>query len=223
MRSSSTPQNQSVPDDLNLVDRMLAGDESAFESFFEGYFPALFRFTLSRVKDQDLARELVQSTLCKAIQAIHRFRREAPLSSWVFTICRNEISAHFRRLKRQPPPVEIVEEVAEIQEALNSFGATIDDPDRALQRKELARQVHGVLDRLPPRHGLALEWKYLEGLSVKEIALRLNVGPKAAESLLGRARKAFVEIFSGFGSRKSSNISLFPSAYAPHNKAVSHE
>ena len=220
MRNSPVPKNSVLPDDQTLVDRMLVGEEEAFDSFFEGYFPALFRFTLARVNDQDLARELVQSTLCNAIKSMHKFRREAPLSSWIFTICRNEISAHFRRLKRQPPPVEIVEEVAEIQEALNNFGVSFDAPDKALQRKELARQVHGALDQLPPRHGLALEWKYLEGRSVKEIALRLNVGPKAAESLLGRARKAFADIFSGCAQNPIGKTSIFPTASSPRQGGI---
>jgi RNA polymerase sigma-70 factor (ECF subfamily) len=53
-----------------------------------------------------------------------------------------------------------------------------------------------TLDCLPPWYGDALEWKYIHGLSVKEIAERLNLGSKAAESLLTRARKAFREGFA---------------------------
>jgi DNA-directed RNA polymerase specialized sigma24 family protein len=56
-----------------------------------------------------------------------------------------------------------------------------------------------VLDQLPTRYGDALEWKYGEGLSVKEIATRLGVGPKAAESLLTRARQAFRDAFATVG------------------------
>jgi RNA polymerase sigma-70 factor (ECF subfamily) len=44
---------------------------------------------------------------------------------------------------------------------------------------------------LPQRYGDVLEWKYIDGLEVAEIARRLEVGPKAAESVLGRARAAF--------------------------------
>jgi DNA-directed RNA polymerase specialized sigma24 family protein len=56
--------------------------------------------------------------------------------------------------------------------------------------------VRLTLDQLPARYGDALEWKYVEGLSVKEIAVRLGVGPKAAESLLTRARQAFRDAFA---------------------------
>ncbi len=187
------------PGDRALAERMLAGDEEAFESFFEAHFPALYRFTLARVKDPELGREIVQSAICNAIANLRKYRGEASLSGWLFTICRHEISAHFRRLQRAPAPVELVEEVPEVRAALDSLTAAVDGPDDALRRKELAQLVHSVLDRLPPRYGRALELKYLEELPVKEIARRLEVGPKAAESLLTRARLAFRDGMAAIG------------------------
>jgi RNA polymerase sigma-70 factor (ECF subfamily) len=65
------------------------------------------------------------------------------------------------------------------------------DPERRLLRGEVARQVHEAVDRLPLRYAQALTWKYSDGLPVTEIARRLGVSAKAAESLLTRAREAF--------------------------------
>jgi DNA-directed RNA polymerase specialized sigma24 family protein len=62
-------------------------------------------------------------------------------------------------------------------------------------RKELSQLVQVALDALPFHYSSALEWKYIEGLSVKEIASRLELGLKAAESLLTRARQAFRDSF----------------------------
>ena len=53
-----------------------------------------------------------------------------------------------------------------------------------------------TLDHLPGRYGDVLEWKYMQGLSVAEIAGRLGIGYKAAESLLTRARAEFRQAFS---------------------------
>ena len=71
-----------------------------------------------------------------------------------------------------------------------------DDPETGFERQELSRLVQVTLDHLPRRYGDALEWKYLDGLPVEEIASRLGVGYKAAESLLARARQAFREGFA---------------------------
>jgi RNA polymerase sigma-70 factor, ECF subfamily len=167
-----------------LVERMLAGDEAAMEEFADSYFSGLYRFALSRLGgDTELTREVVQTTVCKALAKLGTFRGEAPLLGWLCACCRNEIRMGFRSKKRQPRVVELEEDVASDR----------DPPDGALARKEEVRHVHDVLDLLPPRYARALEWKYVERVSVNEIAERLRVGAKAAESLLTRARQAFRE------------------------------
>ncbi|HVG08607.1 MAG TPA: sigma-70 family RNA polymerase sigma factor [Thermoanaerobaculia bacterium] len=167
-----------------LVERMLAGDEAAMEEFADEYFPGLYRFALSRLGgDTELAREVVQTTVCKALAKLGTFRGEAPLLGWLCACCRNEIRMGFRSKKRQPRVVELEEDIASDR----------DPPEGALARKEEVRLVHAALDLLPPRYARALEWKYVERVSVKEIAERLRVGAKAAESLLTRSRQAFRE------------------------------
>ncbi len=197
LRTPTPPELES--DDRALAERMLAGDNEAFEAFFAGHFPALYRFALTRLRDPELTRDIVQSAICKAIAHLRTYRGEATLAAWLFTICRHEISAHFRRSKRAPSAVEMVEEAPEVRAALDSLPASFAGPEKQLQDKELAHFVHATLDRLPPHYGQVLEWKYVDGLPVKEIAQRLQVAPKAAESLLTRARKAFREGFASFG------------------------
>lgn len=183
--------------DKALVKRMLAGQEPAFEEFFSSYFPALFRFALTRLgQDADLAEEIVQATLAKAIQKLSTYRGEAALFTWLCTFCRHEVSGHFERRSRAPEELRLAEDSPEIRAALESLAAVeSEEPEAALRRSEIKRLVQVTLDTLPPRYGSALEWKYIEGLSVKEIAERLGLGPKAAESLLTRARKAFRDGF----------------------------
>jgi RNA polymerase sigma-70 factor (ECF subfamily) len=64
---------------------------------------------------------------------------------------------------------------------------------------DLTRLIQATLDCLPGHYGDVLEWKYVDGLSVDEIAARLAVGPKAAESALTRARNAFREAMQAIG------------------------
>ena len=69
--------------------------------------------------------------------------------------------------------------------------------DRALEqllRRTIVTQV--ALDRLPAKYGNVLEWKYIEGRSVKEISARLNIGQEATQSLLARAKRAFGDVYS---------------------------
>jgi len=188
--------------DRDLVQRMLSGDQQAFQEFFDAHFPGLYRFAMTRLgHDPDVAEEVVQSTLCKVVRKLHTYRGEASLFTWACTFCRWEISAWQSKHGRRGLTVELVEESPEVRAALESLSALdAGGPRERLLRQEVADLVRLTLDQLPRRYGDALEWKYVEGLSVKEIAVRLDVGPKAAESLLTRARQAFRDAFATLAS-----------------------
>jgi RNA polymerase sigma-70 factor (ECF subfamily) len=174
---------------------MLRGDESAFDEFFADHFPRLYRFALVRMHhDHDAAEEVVQATICAAISKLCTYRGEAPLFTWLCTFCRHEISAHYTRLRREPPFSELIDPHPDAMAALESLWMSSEaGPEDLIRQHEVVRLVRDVLDRLPRRYADALEWKYVESLSVGEIAVRLGSTPKAAESLLARARAAFRE------------------------------
>jgi RNA polymerase sigma-70 factor (ECF subfamily) len=197
--------------DLELADRLRAGDEAAFETFFAEYFPRVYRFARSRLGgDDDAAEEVTQTTLVKALVKIGTFRGEAALFTWVCTLCRHEISSWFERTGRSPQ-VSLSDDSSDTRAVLEALAAlSDDDPEREYQRSELSRLVQVTLDHLPSRYGEALMWKYIEGASVGEIGARLGLGYKAAESLLTRARQAFREGFADLARRP-----LRPSSAAP--------
>jgi RNA polymerase sigma-70 factor (ECF subfamily) len=183
------------PDDRELVRRMRAGREEAFEEFFGRYFPGLYRFALARLGEEDAAEEAAQAALARALARLATYRGEAALFTWLCTFCRHEIFGLVEQRRRGGTAVALVEDAPEVRAALELLAGS-SGPDEALGRRETARLVQATLDALPPRYGDALEWKYVEGLSVREIAERLALRPKAAESLLTRAREAFREGFS---------------------------
>jgi len=175
-----------------MVRQMIAGDEAAFERFSDDYIPPLYRFATRRLRgDSELVRDVVQSTLCQVIEKLVSFRGEAALMTWLCAVCRNEIAGHFRRSKKRAGEVEFREDEDLIGVSIALGDGGIDGPERAALRSEVHELVHDALDALPPHYGKALEWKYLDNVPVKEIAQRLGMGSKAAESLLTRAREAF--------------------------------
>ena len=178
-----------------LVRRMLGGDEGAFDEFFADYFPRLFRFAVLRLRDPDAAEDIVQTSLIAAVRHLGSWRGEASLFTWLCTICRREIAAWQKRTARRVI-VSIEDDDPSLRAALDSIGAAADAPDARLARADTGRTVQLALDHLPPRYSRALEWKYLEELSVDDIAGRLQCTPKAAESLLTRARGAFRDAFA---------------------------
>jgi RNA polymerase sigma-70 factor (ECF subfamily) len=185
-------------DDKRLVKQLVAGDERAFDRFFEENFARLYRFAIARLRDDsEGAREVVQITLTRAVRKMHTYRAESALFTWLCAICRNEISDWLSRQGRYQEHIVLVEDLPEVRAAIDSFQAPMaDSPERHYQRAETLRLIQVALDRLPPKYGDVLEWKYVEGRTVKEIAARLNIGTEATQSLLARAKRAFADVYS---------------------------
>jgi RNA polymerase sigma-70 factor (ECF subfamily) len=191
--SESIPQ---IEQDRSLAAKVAAGDQGAFDVFFREYFPRLFRFTLTRVdNNEELAEEIVQRTMCIVVRKMGSYRGEALLFTWLCQICRNETSAVFRQRNLELHEDIPIEDHPAVQAALESVAADDGRPETSQRRDEIANFVRVTLEHLPANYASALEMKYVRGCSVREIADSLSVGEKAAESILSRARVAFRERF----------------------------
>lgn len=181
--------------DRVVARRILGGDEEAFRELFDRFFPRLYRFALARLDgDRETAQDIVQQTFCNAIERLDAYRGEAALYTWFCQICRNALADHFRRRGRGAARVVLLEDQPNMRAILEAMTAPAQDsPEVGLWRSQVHRVVQAVVDGLPEHYGDVLEWKYIDGLSVREIAGRLGQSPKAAESLLARARAAFRE------------------------------
>lgn len=185
-------------DDKRLVKQLLGGDERAFDRFFDENFSRLYRFALTRLSDDpDAAREIAQITLSKAVRKLQTYKGEAALFTWLCSICRNETSDWLAREGRYREHIVLTEDLAEVRAAVESLQESDRlGPEKQYRRAELLRLIQVALDDLPPKYGDVLEWKYIEGHSVREIAARLNIGTEAAQSLLARARRAFADVYT---------------------------
>ncbi len=188
-------KSSGIHTDKRLAERMLGGEEAAFRLFFSTYFPRLFRFALYRVDgDEAQAEDIVQNTLYKAIDKLDTYRGEAALFTWLCTFCRHEISAWLKKKNRNQ--VDLIEDSPMIRATLESLTDPAATPELEANRLDLARLIKVTMDSLPSAYADALEWKYIDGLSVAEIGDRQGRGHKAAESLLNRAREAFRDGFT---------------------------
>jgi RNA polymerase sigma-70 factor (ECF subfamily) len=185
-------------EDRRLVKKLLAGDDRAFDRFFEDNFGRLYRFALVRLSDDpDGAKEVAHIALTRAIRKLHTYRAESALFTWLCAICRNEISDWLSRQGRYRQHIVLTEDYPDIRAAVDSYQAPFDEsPEANYQRVEAVRLIQVALDRLPAKYGNVLEWKYVEGRSVREIATRLDIGQEAAQSLIARAKRAFADVYS---------------------------
>lgn len=207
---ATDPAARAVENTERLMRRLLRGDEEAFDAFADEYIPRLLRFARSRLSGPnraDLAQDLVQTTMCKALSKIESFRGDASLFSWLCAVCLNEIRMHYRRAENrtQKQNDDVLLEFP--ADPGSSWG-----PDPALRAiaTDRSRSVHETLNRLPSHYADALEWKYVERWTTARIAEELGCGIKAAESQLVRARRAFRKEYGhvrGVSDRASGSMS----------------
>ncbi|NNE60826.1 MAG: RNA polymerase sigma factor [Woeseia sp.] len=185
-------------EDRQMAQRLLAGDEAAFRQFFDEHYGRLYRFALSRLGgDQVAAEDIVQQTLSKALRKLASYKAESQLQTWLCAICRNDIADWYRARGRYEERIVLAEDLPGIRAAVDSFQApAAADPVKNFQRTESVRLIQVALDRLPVNYGNALEWKYVEGYTSREIAEKLDIGYEAAQSLLARAKRAFADVYS---------------------------
>ncbi|MFI4990136.1 MAG: sigma-70 family RNA polymerase sigma factor [Solirubrobacterales bacterium] len=161
-----------------------AGSSRAFASLYEKYHQQLYRYCRSLVRNDADAQDALQSTLAKALAALQRGQRDAPLRPWLFRIAHNE---SISLLRRRLPSAEQID----LEECTGSSTEEL-----VQTRARLAQLVRDLQD-LPERQRGALVMRELSGLSHEEIAIALETTPGAAKQAIFDAREALAEFAGG--------------------------
>ncbi len=172
----------------DLVQKILNRDRQALSIFYRTYTPKLFRHIQSKVENKADVEEIVQDTLFAFLEAIRDFEGRSKLSTFLFSICQHKIIDFYRRKKIRHVVFSRIPHLEHLITPLLS-------PDDSLDKAFMKDKVHSILEKLLPNYRRVLIFKYLDQLSVEEIAQKLSISFKSAESQLFRARKAFVELF----------------------------
>ena len=175
-------------DDAILIPKILARDRRALLLFYHRYAPKMSRFIAGKVGNPADAEENLQDTLFAFLEAIRDFQGKSNIQTFLFSICHHKVIDYYRRKK-------IKHAVFSQMPQLEVLISQLSGPEEQLDAVLVKEKIQAVLGRLLPRHRQLLILKYLDGLSVAEIAKQLTLSFKSVESQLFRARKAFVEHF----------------------------
>ena len=162
-------------------------DPAAARHLNECFVPSIWRFVFFRVGgDAHLAEDIVSETVLALVSAASEESNIEHPAAWLRTVASRRIHDHFRAAAR----------VQHLMEQTQRENALVDDqdPNKKHDQKLQRQQVRDAMDGLTESYRLALEWKYIDGLSVKVIANRLDTTEKSAESLLFRARNTLRQL-----------------------------
>jgi RNA polymerase sigma factor (sigma-70 family) len=161
-----------------------AGNERAFAALYERYHQPLYRYCRSIVRDDADAQDALQSTFARALVALRRGQRNAPVRPWLFRIAHNEAISVLRRRGGD----------GELSEAVTQSVASA--ADQAGERERFALLL-ADLRELPERLRGALLMRELSGLSHEEIAIALDTSPGAAKQAIFDARRELLAFAEG--------------------------
>jgi RNA polymerase sigma-70 factor (ECF subfamily) len=156
----------------------------------------LFRYALSRIRDERAAEDLIQDTLVTAFKARDKFQGNSTELTWMIGILRNKIFEHLRRQARETPLVSPDDEDRE-DENFDGTGhwkgafAPADwggEPHAKAEGAEFSAALKDCLDALTPNVARAFVLREMEGVEHKECAQAMGVPPGRLAVLLYRAR-----------------------------------
>jgi RNA polymerase sigma-70 factor, ECF subfamily len=168
------------------VARARDGDQAAFEAIVQRYERQIYSFIYRMMGDADDAYDLTQDCFVKAYRALGKTSEDLNLSAWLHRIASNACLDILRRRQRLR---WLPWEAPKHDHLL--LGAPADEPERAALSRETRVAVQRVLDRMTPRHRLALILREYEGLSCAEIGQVMELSRSAVKSMLFRAREEF--------------------------------
>jgi len=174
--------------DSELIKKILTRDRNALSVFYRTYTPTLRRFIKNKINNPDDAEEVLQDALFAFLEAIRDFTGASSLKTYLYAIASHKVIDWYRRKKIRHVVFSAVPQ-------LESLIAPFVGPEEELDAILLREKIRMVLGRLLPMHRSVLVLKYTDDLTVEDIAKRLAITFKSAESQLFRARKAFVELF----------------------------
>jgi RNA polymerase sigma-70 factor, ECF subfamily len=150
-------------------------------ALYDRTLPQVYGYLVARVHHQPLAEDLTAETFLAAVEALERRPEQQVSAGWLITVARNKLVDHWRRQAREERSRHLT--AAE--------DAAPDATERAVEERFERARARAVLGELGAHHRAALTLRYVDGLSVPEVAEHLGRTVHATEALLVRARNAF--------------------------------
>lgn len=176
--------------EAQLLRRLLARDKAAVREFYDQYLPLLLRFIRRKVDSEPDVEEIAQDVLFAFLEGARDFTGKCKLATYLCSIAKNKIIDYYRRRKIK----KVV--FSQLPNGFESLISQALNPEEALDQTLLTEKIGRVFSHLSPQYAKMLTLKYIEGRSVEEIAKLLSCSFKSAESILFRARKAFVKQYT---------------------------
>lgn len=161
-----------------------------FDRLYRDHVDLMYRFAHRLCGETEAAKDLVQETFLNAYRGLDRFRGDAQISTWLYTIA-SRACLRMRRKRKGAPERELsLEEFIPTSDGEFRLQIPIDglSPEAALHNKQLREALDTAINQLPKKYKMVLVLRDMEGVSAKEVGTIMGLNERAVKSRLHRAR-----------------------------------
>jgi len=163
-----------------LAVRAANGDQIAFAELYEYSFPRVYNFIFAKVKDAELADDIVSDVFIKVYQKLGMYDREkAAFSTWLFRMALNTMTDNLRKQDRKREDTW--------EDFFDPAGPVSEQPESVALKKEQNDTLLKAIDKLNERGRRIVELKFWSGLSNTEIAEIMDLSVSNVGTILTRA------------------------------------
>jgi RNA polymerase sigma-70 factor (ECF subfamily) len=185
----SNKRPSDLADDV-LVQRAHIGDQGAFEILVDRYNALLFRLISHRVRDEDLAHDILQHVFLQLYHSLPTLQAGRTIKAWLCRVAYHRCIDELRR--KRPIFFSEITSVPDGDEC--SLLIALPDPDRQPEEQvelhELRQRLLEAIEALPPHFRAVVSLRYATQSSYREIGQALNIPEATAKTYFNRARKA---------------------------------
>jgi len=175
--------------DLEIVDAIRAGDETAFTELYERYFDRVYHFAYARLRHHADAEEVAQETFVAVFRSIEAFVGRSALLSWIYGIAKNTVNNHLRRNRAQEQRIERAE--PELVRNAHNFDAC--SPEDHVSYRRCADAALNSLESVSDWQAEVFALRHFENMPIQDIADRMSRSNDAIRSSLFRVKRLIVE------------------------------
>jgi len=186
---ASPERQQEAGSDWMIVQRVQAGDVTAFDQLILKYRERVYAMIYNMTSNREDAADLTQDAFIKAFQSINRFQGQSSFFTWLYRIAINSALTHIRKSKlRSFFSFDKVHEDATVSAVINQL-TDKKDVEREVFVNELQEKLNEAMLKLSIPHRTVVNLFEIDGLSHEEIAEIMNCSVGTVRSRLHYAKQ----------------------------------
>jgi RNA polymerase sigma-70 factor, ECF subfamily len=207
LMAATTPQSSpafaaaggAVLSDADIMLRVKAGDQSAFDYLVQKYRRPLVSFMYRIARNAAAAEDLAQEVFLRVYRSRENYEASAKFTTWLYRIATNLAVNHARDTRHERPELTV-----SLDEPDDDTGTTFELPDASLtaeqsmMRRERMLAIRSKVEALPEQQKLAVIMHKYQQMDYKQIADVLKKSESATKSLLFRAYETLREQLKEF-------------------------